>query len=177
MTSQFADKTPSSIFLRCRISPVNFSYWSKFHVNIITGSRDMTIFFYKGLTRNREIGNTSVWVFPNNLRLGWVRDTKFGTNVSNKMLLNAVKFHSYSFYHFWVIKGKSTWRERGGGGNYPPPRLGLICNCLYLLLNLIVHSFVDEILWKSSQGIQFELIFNSFSVFMILLRKLKQPYN
>ena len=26
-------------------------------------------------------------------------------------------------------------------------------NCLHLLLNLIVYSFVDKILWKSSQGI------------------------
>ena len=39
--------------------------WSKFHVNIITDSGIMTIFFYKGLTRNPEIGNTSVWVLPN----------------------------------------------------------------------------------------------------------------
>ena len=36
------------------------SYWSKFHVNNITGSGVMTIFFCKGLTRNPEIGNTHV---------------------------------------------------------------------------------------------------------------------
>ena len=42
------------------LSLVNFSYWSKFHANIITGSGIMTIFFYKGLTRNPEIGNTHV---------------------------------------------------------------------------------------------------------------------
>ena len=35
-----------------------FSYRSKFHVNIITGSGVMIIFFYKGLTRNPEIRNT-----------------------------------------------------------------------------------------------------------------------
>ena len=34
---------------------VKFSCWSKFHVNIITGSAIMTISFYKGLTRNPEI--------------------------------------------------------------------------------------------------------------------------
>ena len=39
-------------FWRCFVSLVKFSYWSKFHVNIITGSGIMTIFFYKGLTRN-----------------------------------------------------------------------------------------------------------------------------
>ena len=97
---------------RCFVSLVKFSYWSKFHVNIITGSGIMTIFFYKGLTRNLEIGNTPVWVLPNIWRLGRVMDTKFGTNVSNRMLLNAAKFQGYSFYRFWVIKGKPT----GEGG-------------------------------------------------------------
>ena len=53
-------------FFSCSfVSLVKFSYWSMFHVNIITGSSVMTIFFYKGLTRNPEIGNTLVWVFPN----------------------------------------------------------------------------------------------------------------
>ena len=31
---------------------VKFSYWSKFHVNIITGSGDMTISFYRRFTKN-----------------------------------------------------------------------------------------------------------------------------
>ena len=53
-------------------------------------------------------------------------DTKFVRNVSIRMLLNAAKFYCYSFYLFWVIKGKQT----GEGGLYhppspPPPRLGL----------------------------------------------------
>ena len=126
MTSQFFDMTSTSqFFWCCFVSLVNFSYWSKFHVNIITDSRIMTIFFYKGLTRNPEIGNTPVWVLPNIWRLGWVMDTKFSTNVSTKMLLNAAKRQGYSFYHFWVITGKPT----GGGGlklpSSPLPRLGL----------------------------------------------------
>ena len=33
---------------------VKFNYWSKFHVNIITGSGVMTLSFYKRLTRNRK---------------------------------------------------------------------------------------------------------------------------
>ena len=47
-------------------------------------------------------------------------DTKFGTNVSNRMLLNAAKFQGYFFYRFWVIKGKVT-----GGLKLPlsPPKL------------------------------------------------------
>ena len=85
-----------------------FSYWSKFHVNIITGSGIMTIFFYKELTRNPKIGNTSVWVFPDIWWMRQVMDTRFSTNVSNRMLLKSAKFQSYSFYCFWVIKGKST---------------------------------------------------------------------
>ena len=64
----------------------------------------MIIFFYKELTRNPEIGNTPVWVLPNIRRLAQVRDTKFGPDISNKLLLNAAKFQGYSFYHFWVNK-------------------------------------------------------------------------
>ena len=94
------------LFRPCFISLVNFIYWSKFNVNIITGSGITTIFFYKGLTRNLEIGNTPVWVLSNIWRLGQIMDTKFGTNVSNKKLLNAAKIHGYNFYRFWVIKGK-----------------------------------------------------------------------
>ena len=88
------------------ISLVKFSYWPKFHVNIMTGVTK--IFAYKGLTRNLEIVNTPVWVLPSILRLGQVRDTEFGPNVSNKMLLNAPKCQGYGFYRFWVIKGKPT---------------------------------------------------------------------
>ena len=41
------------------------------------------------------------------------RNTKFDTNVSNKMLLNAAKCQGYSIYRFGVIKGKPT-------GKFPP---------------------------------------------------------
>ena len=95
-----------TFFWRCFVSLVTLSYWSKFCV--ITGCGIMTIFFYKGLTRNPEIGNTSIWVLPNIWRLEWIMDTKFGKNVANRMLLNTAKFQGYSFYCFGVIKGKST---------------------------------------------------------------------
>ena len=58
-----------NFFGRYRVSLVRFSYWFKFHVNIITGSGVMTIFVYTGFTRNPEIGNTPVWVLPNIWRL------------------------------------------------------------------------------------------------------------
>ena len=70
---------------------VSFSYWSKFHVNIITGSGVMTIYFYKRLTRNPEMGNIPVWILLNIRRLGQDKDTKFGPDVSNEVLLNAKK--------------------------------------------------------------------------------------
>ena len=44
--------------------------------------------------------NTSVCCLPNIWSMGQVMDTKFGTNVSNRMLLNAAKFQGYSFYQF-----------------------------------------------------------------------------
>ena len=47
-------------FLAFFFSLVKFSYQSKFHVNIINGSGVKTISFYKGLTRNPEIGNIPV---------------------------------------------------------------------------------------------------------------------
>ena len=116
ITSQFSNMTSSSIFFwRCYVSLVKFRYWSKFHVSIITGSGIMTIPFYKGLTRNPEIRNTPIWVLPNIWRLERVTNTKFGTNVSNKILLNAAKCQRCSFYRFWVIKGKPT-----GGVKFPP---------------------------------------------------------
>ena len=69
--SQFSDMASLvKCFWRCFVSLVKFSYYSKFYVNIITGSGIMTIFFYKRLIRNPEIRNTRVWVLPNIWRLG-----------------------------------------------------------------------------------------------------------
>ena len=49
MTSQVADITSSSVFLRI----------------LFSGSRIVKIYFYKGLTRNPEIRNTTICVLPN----------------------------------------------------------------------------------------------------------------
>ena len=95
-----------NLFWRCSVSLVKFSYWSNFHINIITGSG---IFFYKGLTRNPEIGNTPVWVLPNIWRLGQVMNAKLATNVSNRMLLNAAVFE--------LLR-----ENQMGGVKLPPPR-------------------------------------------------------
>ena len=101
-------------FCRCFVSLVKFSYSSKLYVNISKGPKVMTIYFYKGLTRNWKIRNTLIWILLNIWRLGRVRDTKFRTDFSNEMLLNAAKCQGYSLYCFWVIKGKQT------AGKKPP---------------------------------------------------------
>ena len=149
MASKSVDMTSSSSFFDVFltffvvvffVSLVKFSYCSKFHVNVITCS-GVRQFFYKGLTRNRKIRITPVWVLPNIWRLGQVRDSKFSTNISNEMSLNAVKCQCYSFFRFWVIKGKST----GGRGINPPPppphpittRLGLIVVTVWLRAFLV----------------------------------------
>ena len=92
----------SSFFWRGFVFLVKFSYWSKFHANIITGCGFMTIYFYKRLIRKPEIGNTPVWVLPNIWTLGRVRDTKFGKDDPNEMLLYASKCQGYSFYQIRV---------------------------------------------------------------------------
>ena len=100
------------------------SFLSKFHFNIITGSGViMTSFVYKALTRYLEYGNTRLWIFPYNWALKWASNRQFSANISNKKLLNAVKVHGYSFYHFWVIKGKRTV-----GYNYSPTRTSELIN-------------------------------------------------
>ena len=123
-----------TIFWRWFVSLVKFSYWSKFHVNIITSSGFMTIFFHKGLTRNPEIGNAPVWVLPNIWRLGKVMDTKFATNISNKILLHTAKFQGYNSYRFWVIKGKPT-----GAKIKPPTQARVKCEIFDILF-----SYEDE---------------------------------
>ena len=95
----FGNDVIFKFFWHFLVSLVNFSYWSKFYVNFITGSGVMIVSFYKELTRTTEIGNTTVWVLPN-IRLGWVRNTKFDKNVSNKMLLNASKCQRFTHYSF-----------------------------------------------------------------------------
>ena len=80
----------------------------------------MTNFIYKGLTGNAEIGNTSVWVFPNIWRLGQVKDTKFNADVSNEMLLNAAKCQVVNYkFKITAFTDSELLRKNqkeGGGG-------------------------------------------------------------
>ena len=97
-------------FWPCSISLVKFSYWPKFHVNIMTGVTK--IFAYKGLIRNLEIVNNPVWVLPSILRLGQIRDTEFGPNVSNKMLLNAQNVRVTAFTIFELLRKNQLGRDK-----------------------------------------------------------------
>ena len=117
------------------ISLVKFSYWPKFHVNITTGLTK--IFAYKGLTRYLEIANTPVWVLPSILRLGQVRDTKFGPNVSNKLLLHAPKCQGYGFTVFELLRENQLW----GGEITPPTQISVE-------FWLLVIIFFGKIFWK-----------------------------
>ena len=70
-----------------------------------------SILVLSGIDQKSGNRKHSVWVLPNIWRLRWVRDTKSGTDVSKEVLLNPENRQEYSFYRFWVIKGKPT---RGG---------------------------------------------------------------
>ena len=79
----------------------------------------MTIFFYKEL---REIGNAPVWFLANIWRLGQIMGTKFGTNVSNRMLLNAAEFHVTTFTILELLRENQLGME-GKITTHPPPFL------------------------------------------------------
>ena len=129
VASQFVDMKLSPIFFwHYFVSLVKFSYWSKFHVNIIHGSGVMAICFCKGFTRNSEIRNTRFWFLPNIWGLGQARDTRLGTDVSNEMLLNSAKCQGYSFYRFLVVKEDFSWGGGRGGGKTTPPTHNIFWN-------------------------------------------------
>ena len=79
--------------------------------------------------------------------VGQVMDTKFGTNVSNRMLLNAAKLQGYSFFRFWVIKGKPTWGVKLPPPPSPPPTTQIRVNvCQLFHFDLIKFDwFVTEL--------------------------------
>ena len=84
ITSQFSNMTSLPYF----IMVVLF-----FLSSLVTGPNFMsisilviTILYYKGLIINQETGNTPVGVLPKIWRQEQVRNTKFGTNVSNEFL-------------------------------------------------------------------------------------------
>ena len=129
-------------FWRPFVSLINFSYWLNFHVNIITGFGVMTIFFFNGLTIYPEIGINTIWVLPNNWRLGQIKNTKFGINFLMKCYWMLQNVRGYNFYRFWVTKVKPTGRakERGAGLGKYPPLIQIKVNSLFSTWYLIKKS-------------------------------------
>ena len=160
MVSQFPDMTSSSIFLML------FFFLSSSVTGQVSCQYHHWFWSYEVLTGIPEIENTPVWVLANIWRLRRVRDTKFGTNISNKMLLHAGKCEGYNFCCFWVIKGKpsgSGWGGEGGGG--VRPRLGLI------LLRSEFRSDLNLMEISSLKNSMF--IYSIFNVFGALRKKSK----
>ena len=91
------------------------SYLSMFHVNIIIGFGVMTILFSKGLTRVRKLDITPSEFCPISAHRERVRDTKFGSNVSNEMSLNVVK------WQLRLLSLLSHWGKTNREGKIPLP--------------------------------------------------------
>ena len=108
-------------FWRDFVSVINFSYWAKFHVSIITGSGVITFFCYKGWPeiQKSEIHPSEFCPISGEWdELG----IPYLARVS-VMLMNAAKCQVYSFYRFWVIKRKPTRGGEGGGNSLPPTQI------------------------------------------------------
>ena len=111
------------LFWRFLVSLVKFSYWSKFHVNIIASSWVMKVFFYKGLNRNLEIRITPFYFLSNIWRQGRFRNTSFGTNVSNKKFLDRA---NASVIAFTVSELLRENQQGMGGVKLPHPYPSLL---------------------------------------------------
>ena len=145
MTSRFADMT---FFL----SLVKLSYWFKFYVNIITGSGVMTIFFYKGLTKNPEIGNTFAWVLPNIWRVDELGIRNLARLFLMKcywMLQNA---RVTAFTVSELLRLNQQWVEGRGNRNIPK-WLAFICmfvRCFGQRLSVKIRSIRLEVVYKKA---------------------------
>ena len=101
------------------------------------------------LQRFSFIRNTPVWVLPDTWGLGRVMDTKFGTNVSNEMLLNAEKSQGYSFYRFWLL----GWAKKGGRGGGGTKRvLLLVISPLMKLINRYNNN-TERFWWQQCESL------------------------
>ena len=112
MNSQLVDITSLSIFFEVSVFLLSGLGTGPSFISLLWLVLELwVIFVYKWLTRNPKIANTPFLVLPNIWRLEQVKDTNIVRNVSNKKLLNAAKYHGYSFYVFWVIKQKPAEGE------------------------------------------------------------------
>ena len=105
--------------------------------------------------------------FTPNLETEQVRETKFGTNVSNKMLLHAVKCKGHSFYHLLVIKGNPT-----GGKITPPPnqiRVNSMIEESSIAVKRETNILTKNLQWLKKTMKFLRTLLNIGSVIMIIL--------
>ena len=85
-------------------------------------------------------------------------NTKFGTNVCNKMSLNAAKSQGYSFYLFELLKSNQQGVVGGERESkiFPPPRLGLMHEFFWLAI-LKILKFTYITFYKNEKIVDLEL--------------------
>ena len=103
-------------FWCCLVSFAKFSYWSKFHVNIITGSGIMTIFFIRDWPEIRKSEIPPSEFFP--ISRDW--DELWIPNLPRMFLIECYLMLQNSrvtaFFVFELLRENQL-----GGYNYPPP--------------------------------------------------------
>ena len=126
----------------------------------------MTISFYKGLTRNLEIGNTPVWVLPNI----WRHWGKLGIpNLAQVSLMKCYGILQNARVTAFIVSELLGKTNRGAKIPPPPPRptqikvsklqssyFSRICDSLYLLYRLEklqekFHLYLNSILSQNQQ--------------------------
>ena len=85
------------ILWRCRVFLVKLVTGPSFKLISLLVLQLWQFPFIRGLARNLQIRSYLIWVLSNIWKLGPVRDIKFGVNVSNKKLLNAVNARHTAF--------------------------------------------------------------------------------
>ena len=151
MTSQLADMASSSNFSDVFLFLLSSLGSGPSFMSISSLVLELWQFtFIRDWPEIRKSETPLVWVLPNTRRLGLVRDTKFGMNVSNEMLLNDAKCQGYNFYCFWVIKGKPKG-EGGGKITTPTQYMKIIWN-MKMLHTPYTHTLdiMDIKYWCSS---------------------------
>ena len=122
------------------------------------------------------------WVLPNIWRLGRVRDPKYGTNVSNELLLCDAKCQGYRFYRFYVIIAKLT-----GELKLPPPlpprrpthsirwiAFASVSNSFYLLKLLLLAYNDFWCIYNPTNKLKYGLYLLLLSIFLFLFQVFHQ---